>query len=89
MTDTVRLTDLPAASALADADLVPVVQSGSGRRATVAQFRAGLSGGSGLPWATVPTGTTITVDANRQMMVFNSLTLDGSLVVDGSVGVWN
>ena len=89
MADVVRLSDLNPAAALADADLVPVVQSGSGRRATVAQFRAGLSGGTGLPWATVPTGTSITVDANRQMMVFNSLTLDGSLVVDGTVGVWN
>ncbi|MEI8394721.1 MAG: hypothetical protein WCF85_08310 [Rhodospirillaceae bacterium] len=46
-------------------------------------------GGTGLPWSSIPAGTTVGIDTGRQMMVFCNLTIDGSLVVDGSVGVWN
>ena len=91
MTDnTIRLSDLPLASALADGDLLPLLQAGGGARVTIAQVKALIAASvSGFPWASVPAGTTVSVDAGRQMMVFNSLTLDGSLVVDGNVGVWN
>ncbi|MEI8397243.1 MAG: hypothetical protein WCF85_21175 [Rhodospirillaceae bacterium] len=50
---------------------------------------AGGSGGTGLPWASIPAGTTVSIDTGRQMMVFCNLTIDGSLVVDGSVGIWS
>ncbi|MEI8396256.1 MAG: hypothetical protein WCF85_16095 [Rhodospirillaceae bacterium] len=50
---------------------------------------AGGSGGTGLPWSSIQAGTTVGIDSGRQMMVFNQLTIDGSLVVDGSVGVWS
>ena len=91
MSDTaIRLSDLPAATALADGDLLPLLQAGGGARVTIAQVKALIAAGvSGFPWSSVPTGTTVSVDAGRQMMVFNSLTLDGSLVVDGNVGVWS
>ena len=90
MTDAVRLSDLPLASTLADGDLLPLVQAGAGARLTIAQLKALIgSGVSGFPWSSIPAGTTVSVDAGRQMMVFNSLTLDGSLVVDGNVGVWS
>ena len=91
MTDFVRLTDLPAAATLADSDLLPLVQSGNGAKLTIGLLKALIGAGtsSGLSWSAIPTGTTVAVDAGRQMMVFNSLTLDGSLVVDGSVGVWS
>ena len=87
---TVKLSDLPLASGLTDADLLPLVQSGSGARLTIGQLKALIAASvSGFPWSSIPAGTGVSVDAGRQMMVFNSLTLDGSLVVDGSVGVWN
>ena len=90
MTDAVRLSDLPLASTLADGDLLPLVQAGNGARLTIGQLKALIGTGiSGFPWSSIPTGTTVSVDTGRQMMVFNSLTLDGSLVVDGNVGVWN
>ena len=92
MTESViRLSDLPLATVLADGDLLPLVQSGSGAKLTVGLLKTLLGAGvsSGLSWSSIPAGTTVTVDAGRQMMVFNSLTLDGSLVVDGNVGVWN
>ncbi len=90
MTDAVRLSDLPAATTLADTDLLPLLQAGGGARVTIAQVKALIGAGvSGFPWSSVPAGTTVSVDAGRQMMVFNSLTLDGSLVVDGNVGVWS
>ena len=92
MTDNaIRLSDLPAATALADTDLLPLVQSGAGAKLTIGLLKAlvGAGASSGLSWSSIPAGTTVTVDAGRQMMVFNSLTLDGSLVVDGNVGVWS
>jgi len=90
MTDFVKLSDLPAATALADTDLLPLVQSGAGAKLTIGLLKALIgAGASGLSWSSIPAGTTVSVDAGRQMMVFNSLTLDGSLVVDGNVGVWN
>ena len=90
MTDAVRLSDLPLASTLADGDLLPLVQAGNGVRLTIGQLKALIGTGiSGFPWSSVSAGTTVSVDVGRQMMIFNSLTLDGSLVVDGNVGVWN
>ena len=90
VTDFVRLSDLPAAATLADSDLLPLVQSGNGAKLTIGQLKALIGTGvSGFPWSSIPAGTTVTVDAGRQMMVFSSLTLDGSLVVDGNVGVWS
>ncbi len=90
MTDAVKLSDLPLASTLADGDLLPLVQAGNGARLTIGQLKALIGTGiSGFPWSSIPAGTTVSVDAGRQMMVFNSLTLDGSLVVDGNVGVWS
>ena len=90
MTDFVRLSDLPAATTLADTDLLPLVQSGNGAKLTIGLLKALIgAGASGLSWLAIPAGTTVSIDAGRQMMVFNSLTLDGSLVVDGSIGVWN
>ena len=92
MSDTaIRLSDLPAATALADTDLLPLVQSGAGAKLTIGLLKALIGAGatSGLSWSAIPVGTTVSVDAGRQMMVFNSLTLDGSLVLDGSIGVWN
>ena len=90
MTDFVRLSDLPAAVTLADTDLLPLVQSGNGAKLTIGLLKALIgTGASGLSWSAIPAGTTVSVDTGRQMMVFNSLTLDGSLVVDGSIGVWN
>ena len=91
MTDNaIRLSNLPAVTVLADTDLLPLVQSGNGAKLTIGQLKALIgSGVSGFPWSSIPAGTTVSVDAGRQMMVFNSLTLDGSLVVDGNVGVWN
>ena len=90
MTDAIRLSDLPLASTLADGDLLPLVQAGNGARLTIGQLKALIGAGvSGFPWSSIPASTSVSVDAGRQMMVFNSLTLDGSLVVDGSVGVWN
>ena len=90
MTDAVRLSDLPLASTLADGDLLPLVQAGNGARLTIGQLKALIGTGiSGFPWSSIPAGTTVSIDAGRQMTVFNSLTLDGSLVVDGNVGVWN
>ena len=86
----IRLSDLPLATVLADGDLLPLVQSGSGAKLTIGQLKTLIGTGvSGFPWSSIPAGTTVSVDAGRQMMVFNSLTLDGSLVVDGNVGVWN
>jgi len=86
----IRLSDLPLATVLADGDLLPLVQSGNGAKLTIGLLKALIgTGASGLSWSSIPAGTTVTVDAGRQMMVFNSLTLDGSLVVDGNVGVWN
>ena len=92
MTDNaVRLSDLPLATALNDADLLPLVQSGAGAKLTIGLLKAliGAGASSGLSWSSIPASTTVSVDAGRQMMVFNSLTLDGSLVVDGNVGVWS
>ena len=86
----IRLSDLPAATTLADGDLLPLVQSGAGAKLTIGLLKALIgAGASGLSWSSIPAGTTVSVDAGRQMMVFNSLTLDGSLVVDGNVGVWS
>ena len=92
MTDNaIRLSDLPAATALADTDLLPLVQSGAGAKLTIGLLKAlvGAGASSGLSWSSIPAGTTVTGEAGRHMMVFNSLTLDGSLVVDGNVGVWS
>ena len=91
MTDAVRLTDLPLATTLADGDLLPLVQSGNGAKLTIGLLKAliGAGASSGLSWSSIPAGTMVSVDSGRQMMVFNSLTLDGSLVVDGNVGVWS
>ena len=86
----IRLSDLPLATTLADGDLLPLVQGGNGAKLTIGQLKALIGTGvSGFPWSNVPGGTTVSVDAGRQMMVFNSLTVDGSLVVDGNVGVWS
>ncbi len=39
----VKISELPAASALSDADFAPLVQGGTTKRGTVAQLRAGLA----------------------------------------------
>ena len=81
----VKISELPAASALTGDELIPVVQAGETRKAAISALPA--SCGSTTPNLIT---TTYSVPADTSIMVIGTLeiTATGALDNSGNVGVW-
>ena len=81
----VKISELPAASALAGDELIPVVQAGETRKAAISALPTGSS-------TTIPNiiTTTYVVPADTSIMAVGTLeiTATGALDNSGNVGVW-
>ncbi len=81
----VKISELPAASALAGDELIPVVQGGETRKAAVSALPTGSSTATPNLIA-----TTYAVPADTSTMIVGTLeiTATGALDNSGNVGVW-
>jgi len=78
----VKISELPVASALAGTELIPVVQGGETRQATIAGL---MSGSTGYPSNLI--SSPLTVPADTSYIVMGELRIESDFTNNGNVGI--
>ncbi len=80
----VKISELPAASALVGTEVFPLVQGGETRQATVAEL---MGGSTGYPSNLISAPLTVPADTSMLIVGTLEITATGALDNNGNVGV--